>query len=314
MNIFSKQALGFRRLALAVCITSGLAACQQEGVLPSTASREVAFGDLPQGVQSFIGTHYDDSEVRVSYRHRQRGSDDVFEVELHWGTGLFFDDHGGLRGAWDDDNSSDDYLAPDQLPAAVQAWLDTHLPGATIREVEVNHHRDGSLSYEVELADGSEYYFDADGGFVFWTEDHSLRRGSSDHVPVSDLPQAIRDYVAATYPGATIVKAEINHHQDGSFRKYEIELSNGVELNFDEQGQYLPDDSGYSGSEDHIDIALSDLPQVTQDYLDQHHAGAEIKRVRKKVSANGSVRRYEVRLEDGRKLFFDASGAFLYAD
>jgi predicted heme/steroid binding protein len=51
-----------------------------------------------------------------------------------------------------------------------------------------------------------------------------------DHV---NLPQAILDYLAAQYPTATIREAE---WEDGH---YEVELNNGLELKFDQNGQFL---------------------------------------------------------------------------
>ena len=49
----------------------------------------------------------------------------------------------------------------------------------------------------------------------------------------ADLPEPIRTYLAANYPAATIREAE---WEDGI---YEIELSNGLELKFDQNGQFL---------------------------------------------------------------------------
>lgn len=52
--------------------------------------------------------------------------------------------------------------------------------------------------------------------------------------PIDDnLPEAILTYLAANYPNATIL--EVEREDEG----YEIELSNGMELKFDQNGQFL---------------------------------------------------------------------------
>lgn len=54
-----------------------------------------------------------------------------------------------------------------------------------------------------------------------------------DDIASANLPEAILTYLAANYPAATIREAE---WEDGI---YEIELSNGLELKFDQNGQFL---------------------------------------------------------------------------
>lgn len=314
---YGKPALrqGFFRL----CTNElGFASCQQTEVFP-TGSRitNIAVSELPENAITFISSHYDLSQVSSASRHQRGGSDDLFEVDLSWGMDLYFDDRGGLRGSRDDDNGSDDYIAISDLPATIISYIQANY-SASITEVERNHNADGSFSYEIELSNGTEVYFDASGNFLLEDDRGGRGNGQGSHISTSDLPLPLTSYVQAQYPGATIVKAERKLNPDGSFRKYEIELSNGTELYFDEAGQLLTDDSSSSnsgsGTDDSVSIAVSDLPQVARDYLAANYAAAQIERAKKRLNDNGSIRGYEVRLSDNTKVFFDATGNFLGDD
>lgn len=141
--------------------------------------------------------------------------------------------------------------------------------------------------------------------------DEILELAAGEHVSVSSLPALVHSYIQRTYPEATIVKAEKKLNPDGSFRKYEIELSNGMELYFDEQGNVMQDDGGQSGTDDSIDISTSELPQTALDYLASHYPNQRIKRAKKKLNDDGTIRQYEVRLDNDMKVFFNPSGEFL---
>ncbi len=85
--------------------------------------------------------------------------------------------------------------------------------------------------------------------------------GNGNHIDPATLPTAIRNYIAANYPGATITEAERYSNQ------YEVELNNGVELYFDLNGNLISssgsssdddDDNGTSDNDDDDDNGTSD--------------------------------------------------------
>ena len=80
--------------------------------------------------------------------------------------------------------------------------------------------------YEVKLADGTEIDFDRRGE---WTEITNRRAGVTPKV----LPLKITDYVKEHYPDAHYIKIE------RSSRKYEVKLTNGLELLFSLDGKML---------------------------------------------------------------------------
>ena len=306
------------QIAMVLMITASMfSGCQQDLIQPGTA--EISVNDLPKSAVNFINSNYDITEVSQAMKHRSETGDDIYEASFSWGTDLFFSKRGKLRGLGDDDNSSDDYISLSSLPDAIRSFVSAEY-GLEIIEAERNHHPDGSHSFEVELSNGWEVYFDQSGNFIFRDDKGGRSKGESSHVPTSSLPDAIKTYVASNYPGATIVKAEKKFNEDGSFRKYEIELSNGMELYFSESGQFLRDDSSSSSSsssggfDDSYDIPISDLPQKARDYISDNYSGRTIDRAKIKLNDDRSVRSYEVRLSDKTRVFFDADGNYTGSD
>lgn len=78
--------------------------------------------------------------------------------------------------------------------------------------------------YEVVLADGSEITFNHKGE---WT---NIETPNNERVPSSLVPKPILDYITQNHAGASIVGIEKEK------KGYEVELSNGLELMFNQQG------------------------------------------------------------------------------
>lgn len=112
------------------------------------------------------------------------------------------------------------------LPATAQTMLKTNFPKVGINHIKVDSHFLGSDEYDVVLNNGTEIEFDAKGN---WKE---VDCGQG-NVPSSLIPKAITSYVDKNYKGSTIVK--INRKS----AKFEVELQSGVELEFDNNGQFL---------------------------------------------------------------------------
>ena len=81
--------------------------------------------------------------------------------------------------------------------------------------------------YEVILKDGTEVSFDSNGNW----ENIEVNIGKS--VPSSMVPKSISDYVKTAQKGQRIVGIE--KERNG----YEVELSNGVEMKFNKQGEFV---------------------------------------------------------------------------
>lgn len=81
--------------------------------------------------------------------------------------------------------------------------------------------------YEVTLTDGTEISFDSNGNW------ENVETNNAKAVPAGFIPKAISDYVAKNQPSTRIVG--IDKERNG----YEVELSNGVDIKFNKDGQFI---------------------------------------------------------------------------
>ena len=106
----------------------------------------------------------------------------------------------------------------EKLPAAAKQFVKTHFADNTVVFVT----KDDDLiapDYEVILNDGTLLQFSNSGELE---KIESFKTG----VPNNLIPEQIREYVNANYPGVTYREYEIDRG------KYEVKLSNGIELTF----------------------------------------------------------------------------------
>ena len=114
--------------------------------------------------------------------------------------------------------------ATQALTEAITAFLKQHFPNATVVGVEPDHDH-GGLEYDVYLNDGTQIDFDANNQ---WDQVESMRG-----VPAYFIPKGIANYVRSNYQNMAITKVNKEYHG------YEIELANGLDLNFDSSGRFL---------------------------------------------------------------------------
>lgn len=111
------------------------------------------------------------------------------------------------------------------LPEGVTAFIQQYFPGATVVRVETDSEH-GGVEYEVNLNDGTEVDFDVNNQ---WEKVDCRTKA----VPAALVPKAIAGYVKSNYQNLSITKIHKEHYG------YEIELSNGLDLNFDRSGQFM---------------------------------------------------------------------------
>ena len=196
-----------------------------------TADTYVKTSALPQSILDYITTNYPDKTIREA----ELEDNNNYEVELNDGMELVFNAAGEFLGIDDDaDDADDDFgdrdIAASELPQKIKDFLAENYSGASVEEAEIENNG----NYEVELDNDVEIIFDADGNFLGQAKDENGNDDKDDEdIAVADLPQVIRDYVAANYPDNTIIEAE--REDDG----FEVNLNNGVELKFDAEGNFL---------------------------------------------------------------------------
>lgn len=111
------------------------------------------------------------------------------------------------------------------VPDAVAAFVKQYFPNATIAGVELDSDH-GGMEYDIYLSDGTEVDFDTSNQ---WDNVDCHTKA----VPAALVPQAIATYVKNNYQNMAITKINKEYHG------YEIELSNGLDLNFDRSGQFM---------------------------------------------------------------------------
>ncbi|MEE0689767.1 MAG: PepSY-like domain-containing protein, partial [Bacteroidaceae bacterium] len=108
-----------------------------------------------------------------------------------------------------------------QLPQLAQTFLNKHFKDSKI--AMVTSERDWMIldkEYNVIFANGDKIEFDSKGNW----ENIECRHAS---VPQHIVPTAITQHISQAFPGTSI--KEIDHDRRG----YDVELSNGVEVKFD---------------------------------------------------------------------------------
>lgn len=196
--------------------------------------------------------------------------------------------------------SSDDHVNSAALPQAILTYISINYPENTIREAEVEENG----RFEVELNNGTELVFDAQGNFLGIDDDSDDIFGDED-IAAADLPEKIRNFISTHFAGATIEEAELENNGN-----YEIELSTDVKLVFDTNGDFLGRISDDDNEDrDDEDIAIADLPQVIQDYITTNYPDNTIIEAEKEDDGT-----FEVTLNNGMELKFDADGNFVSVD
>ncbi len=119
------------------------------------------------------------------------------------------------------------YMRTDEaLPQAAKAVLKKHFK-SEVSLVKVDKELAQIKDYEVILTDGTEVKFDRQGN---WKE---IEVRNSASVPVGFIPLAIQKYVKANHSGTRIVGIEKTRSG------YEVELSDGIDMKFNKDAEFV---------------------------------------------------------------------------
>lgn len=115
---------------------------------------------------------------------------------------------------------------PADLPNSAQTLLKNNFK-AGVSHIKIEKDFGRIKEYDVVLTDGTEVTFDSHGNW----KDIEVRQNAS--VPSSLVPKAITEYIKLNQKKVKITGIEKNRSG------YEVELSNGVEMKFNSEGQFL---------------------------------------------------------------------------
>ena len=110
-----------------------------------------------------------------------------------------------------------------QLPKASQAFIAEHFPGIKILQAEKDEG-----DYEVYLSGSIKLEFFRSGE---WKKVDCER--TQDGVPAAIIPAKIADFVASEYPDGIITSISKDR------RKYDVEVDDHLDLEFDLKGNFL---------------------------------------------------------------------------
>ena len=121
-------------------------------------------------------------------------------------------------------DENDKVLEGSELPETASNFIELHFPQQSIK-----HTTRDEDDYQATLDNDLSLEFNLDGS---WNEIN----GNGAEIPASileTLPASLSGYLSANYPEVTVVKIEIDPGN------YELRLSNGLELVFDNAGNFV---------------------------------------------------------------------------
>ncbi len=131
-----------------------------------------------------------------------------------------------------------------------------------------------------------------------------LSTGGWAQTNTSKLPDTARDFLNEHFSSVSVEKADENSNwKIWADERYEVRLSNGIELDFDEHGNIIEIDTKNNQA-----IPMTALPASISAYLDSNHPDAKV------IGWEKNDQEQEVELEDGTEVEFDAQGQFRRLD
>lgn len=121
--------------------------------------------------------------------------------------------------------AQDTFFPKEQLPQSIKNFVQELFPGQMIDYVNIDADSDDA-NYEICLNNGIELDFDMNEE---WERVDCFNMS----VPMQIIPTAIANYVNSHFAGEDIVKIDKESYG------YEIELSNGLEIKFNQLGELL---------------------------------------------------------------------------
>jgi len=121
--------------------------------------------------------------------------------------------------------AQDRAITASDLPKDAQTFLKQHFKTASVEGAEID--LDGTKkTFEVRMSDGTEIEFDSNG---IWKEVDAKNKA----IPSEFISSEIRNYLTANYPNQRVTKISKGR------RGVEVELMNGTELDFDNDGKFV---------------------------------------------------------------------------
>ena len=109
-----------------------------------------------------------------------------------------------------------------EMPKEAQEFIQRHFANQSVALAKIDTEF-LDKTYEVVFTNGDQVEFDKKGKWTKVDCEHT-------QVPLAIVPVAIQQYVSKNYPDAKVVKIELTDRKG-----YEVDLSNGFEIEFDKK-------------------------------------------------------------------------------
>ncbi len=258
-----------------------------------TNSPTTSVGNVPQNVnsaaESFLNTYFPSIKVM-----KVEVESNKVEYDLANGVDVDFD----LNGNWINVDAPDGQTIPNGfIPTEIVNYVKANYPNNAFNSIEKKNN-----GYEVELVGiAKDIYFDANGSIV--NSSNSATGGTnSPTTPVGNVPQnvnsAAESFLNTYFPSIKVTKVEVESN------KVEYDLANGVDVDFDLNGNWINVDAP-----DGQAIPNGFIPSTIVSYVKANYPNNAFNSIEKK---NGI---YEIELIGfGRDLIFNLSGNFIQLD
>jgi|GEM_PF-1128103 len=242
---------------------------------------------IPTSILGYVEQNYPSrgmNEIKkkdYGYKVKLAGTSDV-ELKFNFDGTIIKADEDGDN---DDNNSDDEDIVTDALPAVSQSFIKEHFSSYTIKEVKKEDD-----SYEVEFTDKTQVEFYISGEWKKVEADNNIALPQS---IIALLPEKAVTYISSVYPGKTI--KEIENKKE----VYEVELYKNIEIIFDKEGNLW----GVLGNEEDENdnqskITFESLPQPVKDFVNKHFSTIKI------LYVNKTYKEYKIGLTDGTRMDF----------
>lgn len=126
---------------------------------------------------------------------------------------------------------ADEQISVSNVPKPMQEFV-ANTFGSSVKIVSAERENEyGTYHYDLDLSNGVKIDFDANQQ---WTEIDCEK--SKDPVPLTVISKSIEQHVKSTYPCRSICKIE------RKYKGYEITLSDGLELYYNRNGEFVRED------------------------------------------------------------------------
>lgn len=189
----------------------------------------------------------------------------------------------------DDNNSDNTVLSEAEIPVEIKTYITDHFPSNSINRAETEVD-DNETFYNIYLSENFNLEFNS--GLTITNID------ANSQLPNSVIPQSILDYVSQNYPDNFITDWELESDYQ------EVELNNGLELEFSLEGVFIRVDENNDDDDDNeVILTANEIPSEIKTYVTTHFPNNSITRAIKETENN--VVSYELHLTENIELNFN---------